>query len=138
MRVQIRLGGGTRRELSRSIELCLETLALVQEKVGRLAFQLGEFALSKAAGRVSRMIIRQFELQEVPLRNGAKASIPSQKLMAQMMGASRETANKELNLLRRTSCTFRAARQHYDRRRAEAENAARRLSSSQRSAGALA
>jgi CRP-like cAMP-binding protein len=92
-----------RRELSRSIDLCLETLALTQKTIARLALQLEEFALSKAAGRVVRMIIRLFEVQGVPLRNGAKASIPNQKLIAQMVGANRETVNKQLNLLRKNN-----------------------------------
>jgi hypothetical protein len=95
--------GGKARELSRSIDLCLETFALAQKTIARLALHLEEFALSTAAGRVLRMIIRQFEVLGVPLRNGAKASIPNQKLIAQMVGANRETVNKQLNLLRRNN-----------------------------------
>ena len=92
-----------RRELSRSIDLCLETVALTQKTVARLALRFEEFALLTAAGRVLRLIIRQFEAQGVPLRNGAKASIPNQKLIAQMVGANRETVNKQLNLLRKNN-----------------------------------
>jgi CRP-like cAMP-binding protein len=92
-----------RRELARSVDVCLEMLALSQERLARRALQLEEVALLTTAGRVARLIIREFEAQGVAFRDGAKVSIPSQKLMAQMTGASRETVNKELNILRRNN-----------------------------------
>ncbi len=91
--------GGVRDELARNPDLCMEVLALAHEKLKQRALQLEEFALSSAAARLSRTIIRQFEAQGVPLRNGAKLAVGSQKLLARMTGCSRETVNKELTYL---------------------------------------
>jgi hypothetical protein len=63
------------------------------------SLQLEEIALSNLDSRIARVLINQFDAQEVPVKEGEEISFPSQKWLAILVGSSRESANKELKRL---------------------------------------
>jgi CRP/FNR family cyclic AMP-dependent transcriptional regulator len=86
-------------ELSHDAELCFELFRWTNEQLARRASQLEEIALSNLDSRIARVLINQFDAQEVPVKEGEEISFPSQQWLANLIGSSRESVNKELKRL---------------------------------------
>lgn len=88
-----------KRQLLEDPKLCFEVLDWVNDQLARRASQFEEIALTNLDRRIARVLINQFDAQEVPLKTGAETSIPSQKILSTLVGSSRESVNKELRRL---------------------------------------
>jgi CRP/FNR family cyclic AMP-dependent transcriptional regulator len=86
-------------ELLRDPELCLEVFNWTNDQLARRASQIEEIVLTNLESRIARLLINQLDAQQMPLKTGVEASIPSQKTISTLVGSSRESVNKELRRL---------------------------------------